>query len=299
MINNKGDSLDYLDRFIFDKLPIRGERVLLKHTWREHLVRRNYPKPVEALLGELTATTALLGATIKIEGRLTVQIQGTGPVGLLVVQVSHLHGIRATARVDGDVEGLSGLKELCGEGRVVITIDAPHFKQPYQGVIPLADESIAKAIERYFESSEQLPTHLYLATSEEAVAGMLIQRLPGELPDEDAFNRVNKLAETATEEELLTLPTEELLHRLYAMDESLEVRLFGPESFHFECNCSKERSLNLLYHLGESEVRSILEEQEQSLYVDCQFCGKRYLFSERDIDFDLFAPEEEEIKLND
>ncbi len=292
MINNKDTTVDHLDRFIFDKLPIRGERVLLEHTWREHLVRRNYPKNVEKLLGELIATTALLGATIKIEGRLTVQIQGDGPVSLLVVQVNHLHGLRATAKIDGDVEGLTTLKELCGEGRVVITIDANHFKQPYQGVISLGEESIAKVIEYYFATSEQLPTRLFLATSEAAVAGLMIQRLPGEIHDEDLFNRAVLLAETATEEELLTLSTNDLLYRLYETDEELSARVFEPESYHFECNCSKERSLTMLYHLGETELHELLDEQGGSVYVDCEFCGKRYLFTENDIDFTLCAPEE-------
>lgn len=291
MINSKETTVDHLDRFIFDNLPIRGERVLLAHTWREHLVRRNYPKNVEKLLGELIATTALLGATIKIEGRLTVQIEGNGPVSLLVVQVNHLHGLRATAKVDGDVTGLTSLKELCGEGRVVITIDAPHFKQPYQGVISLTEETIAKVIEYYFETSEQLPTRLFLATNDNAAAGLMIQRLPGEIHDEDLFNRAILLAETATEEELLTLPTAELLYRLYETDEALAVRLFEPEQYHFECNCSKARSLTMLYHLGEPELREILTEQEGTVYVDCEFCGKRYLFTEQDIDFTLCTPE--------
>lgn len=294
MINSKETTVDHLDRFIFDNLPIRGERVLLEHTWREHLVRRNYPKNVEKLLGDLIATTALLGATIKIEGRLTVQIEGNGPVSLLVVQVNHLHGLRATAKVDGDVTGLTSLKELCGEGRVVITIDAPHFKQPYQGVISLTEETIAKVIEYYFETSEQLSTRLFLATGPKAVGGLMIQRLPGEIHNEDLFNRAIMLAETATEEELLTLSTEELLYRLYETDEELAVRLFEPEQFHFECNCSKERSLTMLYHLGESELRELLEEQSGSVYVDCGFCGKRYLFSESDIDFSLCTPEEQQ-----
>ena len=293
MINTKDTTVDQLDRFIFDQLPIRGERVLLEHTWREHLVRRNYPKNVEKILGELIATTALLGATIKIEGRLTVQIEGNGPVSVLVVQVNHLHGLRATAKIDGDVEGLTTLKELCGEGRVVITIDADHFKQPYQGVISLGEESIAKVIEYYFETSEQLPTRLFLATGEQAAAGLMIQRLPGEIHDEDLFNRAILLAETATDEELLTLSTNDLLYRLYETDEDLAVRVFEPEHYHFECNCSKARSLTMLYHLGEAELRDILAEQDGTVYVDCEFCGKRYLFTERDIDFTLCTPEEQ------
>ncbi|MHC5226266.1 Hsp33 family molecular chaperone HslO [Ignatzschineria sp. LJL83] len=293
MINTTDKTVDHLDRFLFDNLPIRGERVLLEHTWREHLVRRNYPKNVEKLLGELIATTALLGATIKIEGRLTVQIQGNGPVSLLVVQVNHLHGIRATAKIDGDVEGLEGLEALCGEGHVVITIDADHFKQPYQGVVSLTEKSIAKVIEAYFESSEQLPTRLFLATSDQAAAGLMIQRLPGEIHDEDLFNRAILLAETATPEELLTLPTTELLYRLYETDEELAVRIFEPELYHFECNCSKERSLTMLYHLGEDELKEIIEEQGGTVFVDCEFCGKRYLFTEQDVDFSLCTPEEQ------
>lgn len=290
MMTKKDEVYDLLDRFIFDEHPIRGERVLIENIWSELLLRRNYPKNVQEQLGELLATTALLAATIKIEGRLTVQLEAEGALNLMVVQVNHLKGMRAVARFD-DVDGLSGLKELCGAGRIVITIDAPTFKHPYQGVIPLQEESIAKAIEYYFETSEQLDTRLYLAASDRAVAGMLLQRLPGEMHDEDAFNRVTTMAETLQDDELLTLETEELLYRLYSED---QIRLFDPDRFHYECNCSKDRSLMMLYQLESKEVREILAERDGALYVDCEFCGKRYLFDESEIDFDAMEQREAE-----
>lgn len=297
MINGTSPKTDYLDRFIFDELPIRGERVILEHSWQELLLRRSYPDNVKKLLGELMATTALLSATIKIEGKLTVQVQAKGALDLLVVQISHLKGVRAVARFDKEgVAGLEGLKELCGEGHIVITIDAPTFKEPYQGIIPLIDNSIKEAIERYFATSEQLETTLYLATSDQAAAGMLLQRLPGEMPDEDAFNRVNHLAATMQDEELLQLPTKELLYRLYSED---DIRVFEPDSYHFECTCSKERTLSMIYQLNLDEVKSILAEQEDALFVDCEFCGKRYLFKESDLDFSLFKSEASESGASD
>ncbi len=285
-MSKRAQPIDLLDRFIFDDLPIRGERVRLEHIWQELRERREYPDNVAEQLAELVATTMLLAVTIKIEGRLTVQIEATGALDMMVVQVNAEKGVRAAARFDENVEGfsaLSGLKELCNEGRIVITIDAPTFKNPYQGVIPLQEESIAKAIEYYFETSEQLETRLILRQSGGIISGMMLQRLPGEMVDEDAFNRVSLIANTVTADELGTLDAAVILGRLYPED---DVRVFEPDAFHYACTCSRERSHGLLYQLEPSEIRQILDEEGGSLYVDCEFCGQRYLFEESDIDFD-------------
>lgn len=301
MIHRLEKVSDYLERFVFTEYPIRGERVLIEHSWQELLLRRNYPTNVKKQLGELFVTAILLSATIKIEGKLTVQVQGEGPLNLMVVQVNAVEGnykgVRAVARFNEEaIKDKTGLKDLCGEGYMVITIDSPTFKEPYQGIIPLIDESIKEAIERYFKTSEQLDTTLFLAGGEEAderVSGMLLQRLPGESIDEDAFNRLNLLSQTVTKEELLTLSTKELLERLFREE---TIRIFEPDRFYFECTCSKERTLAMIYQLSQAEVETILIE-EGSLYVDCEFCGKRYLFEASDLDFTLFKEEAPLLKI--
>lgn len=270
-----------LQRFLFDNLPIRGERVKLTTSWKEVLTRREYPEVVQKYLGELVATAALLSATIKIEGKMTLQIEASGALQMLVVQITHDGGFRATATYSDDLPTNATFKELTEGGRVVITIENAHsIESSYQGVIPLIDDSISAAIERYFETSEQLKTSVFLRNSADSLGGLLLQRIPGEMEDEDAFNRVCHLADTVTAEELNSLDTQTLLYRLYSED---DIRLFEEEALHFHCQCSRERSLGMLKQLSKEELVSIIED-EGKVSVTCEFCGQSYDFLQNDLE---------------
>ncbi len=269
-----------LQRFLFDNLPIRGERIKLTTAWQEVLERREYPEVVQKYLGELVATAALLSATIKIEGKMTLQIEATGALNMLVVQITHDGGFRATATYQDNLPENATFKELTEGGRVVITIENAHsIESSYQGVIPLIDDSISEAIERYFETSEQLKTSLFLRNTETTLGGLLLQRIPGEMEDEDAYNRVCHLAGTVTAEELNDLDTQTLLYRLYSED---DIRLFEEESLHFQCKCSRDRSIGMLKQLSMDELKEIVAE-ESKVSVTCEFCGKSYDFAENDL----------------
>ncbi len=274
------NDVNMLQRFLFDNLPIRGERIKLTTSWQEVLNRRSYPDVVKKYLGELVATAALLSATIKIEGKMTLQIEATGALNMLVVQITHDGGFRATATYDENLPADATFKELTEGGRVVITVENAHsIDSSYQGVIPLIDDSISAAIERYFETSEQLRTSLFLRNTTDTLGGLLIQRIPGEMEDEDAYNRICHLAETVTAEELRDLDTQTLLYRLYSED---DLRLFEEESLHFHCQCSRERSINVLKQFSLEELNEIVEE-EGKVCVTCEFCGKSYDFAQDDL----------------
>jgi len=268
---------DQLHRFLFEHQHIRGEFVHLDETWREVLVRASYPAPVQAMLGEALAAAALLVATLKIDGSLTMQIRGAGPVHLLVVQAFSDGGIRGLARWRGEVAP-GPLKSLTGSGQLVMTID-PKQGARYQGIVPLMGERLQDALRHYFEQSEQLPTRLWLAAGEEAVAGLLVQALPGEREDHDSWDRVVHLADTVRGEELLRLDVETLLRRLFHEE---RVRLFEPTPQRFQCSCSREKIINTLRRLGESEMNDIVAERGR-IDVDCEFCGARYHFDSVDV----------------
>lgn len=268
---------DQLHRFLFEKLNIRGEFVQLDETWREIQSRADYPPAVRQVLGEATAAAALLIATLKIEGSLTMQIRGSGPLHLLVVQVFSNGGIRSLARWHDDVTA-GPLVDMTGSGQLVITIE-PEKGERYQGIVPLVGEQLQDALQHYFEQSEQLPTRLWLAASDETAAGLLLQALPGEVDDEDSWNRVTTLADTVEPAELLNLDVTTLLRRLYHEE---DVRLFEASPLHFYCTCSREKIINTLRQLGEAEMTEVLAEQGK-VDVDCEFCGKRYSFDSVDI----------------
>lgn len=265
----------------------RGELVQLEAAWQSLLSRSDYPPAVAALLGQAAVAAVLLAATLKIDGKLTLQVMGEQPVDaaesrasgvhLLVMQVTSERELRGLARWHGDIvdEGLA----LMGDGRLVMTIETARGER-YQGVVPLEGANLAQALEGYFERSEQLPTRLWLEAGPERVAGLLVQKLPGHdsKQDDEDWNRIVALSETITRDELLDLPAETLLHRLYHEEDR---RVFDPEPVRFACSCSRERVAEMLRSLGPDEIESIIAEQGH-VEVDCEFCNARYTFDSVD-----------------
>jgi len=294
---------DQLQRFMFNAAPVRGEIVALHNTWREVLERRAYPEPIAKLLGEMMAAAALLSANLKFDGALIMQIQGEGPVKMMVVQCNSDLTMRATAKVIGDIAPdatLADLVNVNGGGRFAITLD-PADKhpghQPYQGVVPLSNEagplsSMAEVLEHYMRHSEQLETRIWLASNADRAVGMLLQKLPGDggiLPhpgehDSDTWDRVCHLGSTLTQEELLTADTETLLKRLFWQE---NVRRFEPANTRFLCSCSRAKVGGMLHMLGREEVDSIIEERGH-VEIHCEFCNQRYEFDPVDV-AQLFA----------
>ncbi len=264
---------DTLSRFIFENAPIRGETVRLQSTWNAVLERHDYPPLLLGILGELMAASALLTATLKLNGSMIMQIQGNGPVSLLVVECQGDMSLRATAKWEG--EQLQGtLQDLVGDGRFVITLDPRDGKQAYQGIVPLEGDSVAEILQNYMTRSEQLETRLWLTANDDTAAGMLLQKLPDQPEqDADAWNRACQLADTVKPAEL-RMDTETLLHRLFNEE---DLRLFDPQPVTFHCGCSREGVSRVLRMLGKEEVRSILEERGK-IEVHCEFCNQRYTF---------------------
>ena len=302
-----------LTKFLFEGLPVRGMVVRLTDAWTEALRRRAtvgaHPPELRALLGEMTAAGLLMQANIKFNGTLVLQIFGDGPVKLAVVEVQPELSFRATAKVVGEVPAgaqLEAMLNVHGQGRCAITLD-PKDKlpgqQPYQGVVPLHGDQreplqqVQQVLEHYMLQSEQLDTRLVLAANDEVAAGLLIQRMPvegegnlGRHREDDiglseAFNRIAMLAATLTREELLTLPSERILHRLF-WEETL--RVFEPEAPCFACTCSTERVRNMLRGLGREESESLIAERGE-VEVGCEFCGLQYRFDAVDVG-EMFTP---------
>lgn len=281
----KNPDQDLLHRFLFENTPIRGNTVHLNNTYNIALQHTDYPPILKNALGELMAAAALLAATLKLEnGALILQIQGKGPLNLLVVECSADLEMRATAKWEGEITGLS-FKELVGNGHFVITLDPKDGGQTYQGIVPVEGDSISQILENYMQRSEQIETRIWLACDQQSAAGMLLQKLPN-LPehDADAWARTGFLAETVTDEELTTLPTERLLTRLFHEE---DLRLFEPKNIVFKCSCSRNNVSNILKMLGAEEVESIIAEREK-IEVNCDFCNASYVFDKVDAE-QLFA----------
>jgi len=277
---------DSLQRFLFEGAPVRGEIVHLDSTWRAVLERHRYPAPLRAVLGQLMAAAALLSATLKFEGSLILQIQGSGAVKLIVVECTSEQTMRATAKWEGELPN-AAFRELVGGGRFAITIVPTDATQSYQGIVALEGDTVSAVLEHYMATSEQLETRLWLASNDEQAGGLLLQRLPGEAGnDPDAWNRAVKLTETVTERELLTLPARQIVRRLFHEE---DIRVFESRIVSFRCSCTRDRVVNMLRMLGHDEVHSIIDERG-SVEVTCEFCNRQYAFDPVDAE-QVFAAE--------
>lgn len=273
---------DSLLRFLFEHAPIRGEAVRLDAVWQSVIERHNYPPVLRDLMGELCAAAVLLAATLKLKGAMVLQIHGKGAVKLLVVECSGDLELRATAKWDGDLSHEKTLQDLVGDGRFVITLDPKDGNQAYQGIVALEGDSIAEILQNYMTRSEQLETRLWLAADGKNAAGMLLQKLPeqSEFQDEDAWGNAVLIAGTLKPEELLNVPSAELVHLLYHEE---DIRLFDAQDVVFRCSCSRENVAQMLRMLGREEVDSILAERGD-IEVHCEFCNQLYVFDRVDAD---------------
>ncbi len=285
---------DLLHRFLFENLPIRGHLVRLDASWRAAIEHHRYPRAISDALGQAMAASVLMAGSLKFEGRLSLQIEASGPVRLLLAQCSHRHAIRGVARHREVPVADLGAVALFGEGQLAVTIEQDQRGDRYQGVVSLEQNSLPACLERYFAQSEQIPSRLFLTATPERAAGLLLQRIGvgaagGEagpsVDTDDAWRRISLLAATLSPQELLDLPCRDILRRLFSED---DIRLFEGTPVFFQCSCSRERVSGILQALGADEVNSLLRERGD-VEVRCEFCNRDWRFDAVDI-AGLFSP---------
>jgi len=279
---------DRLRRFLFEDAPLRGHWVRLSKSWLEAREHQDLPSPALVLLGESLAAAALVSASLKFKGTLTLQLAGSsGAVTMLVAQATSPAAsprtLRGVAHVVGDAAARGAqFPDQINGGRLVISVEQGQGVAPWQGIVPLEGDSLAACLAHYFEVSEQLPTALVLAANAHSAAGLLLQKLPvpggqGEAAGagtQDLWEEVNALLATLGADELLAVEPELLLQRLFGAH---DIRLFAAEPVSFACRCDRERVAGLLRGLGQAEIDSILAEQG-AVTVTCEFCKKPYRF---------------------
>ncbi|EGA64327.1 Hsp33 family molecular chaperone HslO [Vibrio brasiliensis] len=271
-----------LNRYLFEDLSVRGELVQLDEAYQRIISSKEYPAPIQKLLGELLVSTTLLTATLKFEGSITMQLQGDGPVSLAVINGDHDQKIRGVARFEGDIADDASIHDLMGKGHLVITID-PKKGERYQGIVGLEGDNLSEILEAYFANSEQLKTRLWLRTGEYEgkahAAGMLIQVMPDGTGTPEDFEHLEQLTNTVKDEELFSLEANELLYRLYNQE---KVRVFEPQPVEFFCGCSRDRSGAAIVTIDRAEVNDILAEIG-SISLHCDYCGTNYTFDEAEV----------------
>jgi len=286
---NSDSSQNTIKRFLFKNSDIRGEILSLESSYIEACEAQNLTSELRPLFGEFVAGTCLITEMLKLDGLITLQARGDGPVSILMSEANNLGHFRGVVEADShdvvntDNQKLKPISELVGKGVLAITLD-PTAGKRYQGVVPLDGANLAECLSHYFEQSEQIPTFFLLFANEKQCGGMLLQCLPPqEITDpaerEEQWQTIIQLASTLKQEEFLETDHDTLLYRLF---HELECETFEARELKFKCSCSRVRSENAISSLGPKEITDIINEGN-SLEIGCHLCGKQYEFTIADI----------------
>jgi molecular chaperone Hsp33 len=280
---------DYAQRFLFENLDIRGRLVCLTGSWRRMTEGRSYPPRIAELLGHCTALIAILGANQKASGRITLQVQGTGAVKLLVADCAPGMKIRGMAQYAQHLDAEARAGNLLGDGKLAVTLEDGSSGQIYQSFVPLEGDSLGEIFEHYLAQSEQLTSFLRLQAGGEAerqaVCGLLLEKLPGaEARDADGWNRVTHLAATLKLQQTVDAQPYDLLVKLFP-EELLRVFRLDPVEYH--CPFDVQNVERVLHGLGRDEVESILAEQGE-VVIKNEMCNHEYRFDRAAVET-LFA----------
>ncbi|HET7267059.1 MAG TPA: Hsp33 family molecular chaperone HslO [Oleiagrimonas sp.] len=272
-------------RFFFPDTDLRGEYVRLESALSPVLHARDYPLEIQSQLAEALVAACLMVGTLKFEGRLALQARGQGELSLLLAEAAHDHTVRGLAQWKQPVAQteLPDLKSLLGDQAMLAVTLKPQQGKDYQSLVPLASADLAACLGDYFEQSEQLPTRFWLAFGNGRATGLLLQRMPDQLANrqtnDDQWRTLETIAETLTTEELLGLPLDTILYRLF---HETPPQLAEPVELGFACTCSREKVEAMLQSLGPAQLQSMLDEQGEA-DVRCDFCRHNQHFDADDL----------------
>ncbi|WP_180898293.1 Hsp33 family molecular chaperone [Martelella soudanensis] len=310
---------DMVVPFQVDALDVRGRTVQLGPLLDKMLARHAYPEPVARLLAEAVVLTALIGTSLKFEGKFTVQTKGDGPVDLLVADFSTPDALRGYARFDQDAldaaiaAGRSEPEALLGKGVLAFTIDQGGFMQPYQGIVELDGRSLEEIAMAYFRQSEQIPTAVRLGVAKLfsrdedgqpreswRAGGLVAQFLPQEpermrQPDlpggdgdegflshdpDDAWSEARAMVETIDLDEI-TDPEIGAERLLYRLFHERGVAVYPAHGVYDRCSCSREKIRDVLGAFTAEEIEDSTENGK--ITVTCEFCSTAYEYTPEEL----------------
>jgi molecular chaperone Hsp33 len=270
--------MNEVQTFVLEDSGIRGALVRLEETWQRVVAAHDYPPEVRSLLGEGVVSTLLLASGLKTTPSVSLQLQGDGPLKLLLVQCTDGQRVRGMASFKTYPTGTP----LLGEGRLVVNLDTGQPNGFFQGIVPLTSAKLDECLESYFAQSEQLDTRLVLRADDRRVAGLLLQVLPGHGEERtgEAFMTAAACAATVSVDELTLSAAEELLPKLFA---GQAIRLFSARPVAHDCRCTPERLAGVVRMLGADEVKSLLAEQGH-VELKCEFCNRAFRYDDTQVD---------------
>lgn len=299
-MNKKLDKCIY---FNLDNNAFRGRILRLGNTLSEVFSRCEYPDNVGMAVAECCALGAMFASLLKYDGLFTLQIQGDGPISVLVTDVTSSGKIRSCAKYD--LEAMQKAQALrktqgqleeapfwLGKGVLIFTVDQGDETKLYQGVVDLQGKTLADCAMRYFKNSEQIDTYLRLFKRKTKTgwetAGVLIQKMPthggkNAANDENVNEQWNEnkiLLDSLKNEEIFSnsLTEEEILFRLF---HEHEVRVIKENEYFFGCRCSREKLLNTLSTMSRQDIEDMVEDGK--ITATCGFCSEKYYFEKGEL----------------
>lgn len=269
-------SADSIIPFAFESFPVRGALIQMSRSWRRMQRDHDYDGLMIETLGHAAAATGLIAQSLKFDGAITLQIQGSGALQMLVMQCTSDLNMRGMASVH-EGSATDNFRDLTKDAHCAISVDSG--ERPYQGIVAIEGESLSSSLEHYFDRSVQVPSHVALVANDNVAGGVLLQQMPGEGMDEDDWNRLQFLVQTLTTKDFDGDAGLALIGKLFAED---DVRVHEKRAVNFLCRCSNQKVEEVLKMLGEKESREALDENDE-IEVVCEYCGEKRLFDSVDV----------------
>jgi len=288
--------------FNLDNNAFRGRIVRLDNVMQDIFSRAQYPDNVAAAIAETTALGVLISALMKYEGLFTLQLQGSGPISVLVADVTSTGKVRATAKYNAKaIADAQILRKTEGKieptphwlehGNLIFTIDQGKNTELYQGVVDLQGKNLEECALRYFKNSEQIDTYLHLYLRKKGKiwqsAGILIQKMPTKGGREldsnddslhDLWNEDKILLDSLQADEIFDLDLKEVLFRLF---HEHQVRVNKEKEYFFGCRCSREKLQQTLSSMKPEDIDDMVENGK--ITATCNFCGQVYVFDKGEL----------------
>lgn len=288
-----GETDDIVAVFQVDGHAARGRIVRMGAVLEDIVSAHDHPAAVRRLTGEAVILAALIGNSLKFDGRLIIQANGDGPVGFVVAEWNSGGAVRGFAQFNGKaVADDAGVPELLGKGAFAMTIDPGEGMERYQGVVALEGDTLAQCAERYFEQSEQTPTRIALAVGESLQTGggsvwrgggAVIQQIAADEargdPVED-WDHCRALFETIKDDELIDpdISAATLIYRLYHEDGA---RLLEPRRLRKHCPCTRERLVRVLASFSDDDQADMQE--NGTIGMTCEYCNRLWEFTPEEV----------------
>lgn len=243
-------------------------------------------------MGRTMTATVMMGAMLKGNQKLTVTVDGKGPIGRIIADADAQGNVRAyvdhpQTHFPLNDQGKLDVRRAVGTDGSIQVVKDVGMKDYFSGASPIVSGELGDDFTYYYATSEQTPSSVGLGVlvnpdnSIKAAGGFIIQVMPGATDE-----TVTKLEEAISQMQPVSKLIEQGLTPEGILNEILgegNVQILNSTSAQFECNCSHEKFLNAIKGLGEAEIHSMIKEDHGAEAV-CHFCGNKYQYSESELE---------------